>query len=912
MLFVFYCFVLTVLASLIIPEGQGNCRNLKFTSFHKLGFRLENHTVRTIDVVNEDLCMFQCYLEPNCVSYNFYKIKHSSGKHKCDLNNATIEHDEDLVENKSCIYRGAENACKQNPCKNNATCQAGFTDRDYQCLCVDGSGFKGHKCDEDIDECLSGKHGCEGNTTCDNTIGSYCCRCKKGYQGNKTNCTDIDECLNGTHSCDVNAECNNTLGSYKCTCKNGFQGNGTKCTEKVWSVIICEEEKRTISCENDRRIINVVAANYGRLDSNTCHHSAVSDTNCKAANSLVIVRKKCDEEASCELHAQSSVFGGDPCPNTFKYLEVKYKCVNLDLRCQRTLGMESDGITDEQISFSSRKRNDTKIVRLHHTGTTWIADKKDINPWLQVDLRAQNTKVTRVATQGSHQKKKRVKKYKLQYSNYGVRFQNYKEQGETISKEFDGNTDKNNVVYHDLNPPITARYIRFLPVEWEGEISIRVELYGCVKECGRFLGMQSGEISDGQLSASSERDSKHSATQSRLYVVNPDGVGSWAAAKNDTDQWLQVDLVILHTQVTRVATQGSNGHQREWVTKYNLQYGNDTERFYNYSVPGQNKTKIFAGNMDQNTVVYHDLNPPITARYIRFKPVEWQDWMSMRVELYGCVQGFTAVFTNLGKTGSEGPKSIGCHYKDQDHDGQVTVSSGIQLWTVPRTGKYRIEAIGASGGYSEDSFIETGGRGARLIGNFNLTKDEIIHVLVGQKGEKGNSNPKTAGGGGGTFVVRENNISLIIAGGGGGIKKISEQHPGCDASINTTGNAGNNWPLGTGGSNGHGGKTSGGGGGGGFYSNGQSSRSGSGRGGKGYLQGGEGGNGKGGFGGGGGLRGGNRGAGGGGGYSGGNGGANEQFSCGGGGGSFNNGTNQQNECCFNRYGHGRVIITFLQ
>ena len=43
--------------------------------------------------------------------------------------------------------------------------------------------------------------------------------------------------------------------------------------------------------------------------------------------------------------------------------------------------------------------------------------------------------------------------------------------------------------------------------------------------------------------------------------------------------------------------------------------------------------------MDQNTVVYHDLNPPIIARYIRFKPVEWQDGMSMRVELYGCVQG---------------------------------------------------------------------------------------------------------------------------------------------------------------------------------------------------------------------------------------------------------------------------------
>ncbi|RMX46461.1 hypothetical protein pdam_00000540, partial [Pocillopora damicornis] len=513
-----------------------NCRNLKFTSFPKLGFRLENHTVRTIDVVNEDLCMFQCYLEPDCVSYNFCAIKQSSGKHKCDLNNATIEHDQDLVENDSCVYRGAENACKQNPCTNNATCQAGFTDRDYQCLCVNGSGFKGHDCDEDIDECFSGKHSCEGNTTCNNTFGSYSCKCKKGYQGNNKNCTDVDECLNETHGCDVNAECNNTLGSYKCTCKDGFQGNGTKCTDtnecttgnhdcdvnaecnntlgsynctfedgyegngtkftvfsdlcpgtfkylevkykcvnlasnryesigcfkdnttspaietlegkddildgnystrndsidkcfraaerqrfhifavqdggrcqasasaittfhkynqsqqcppggkggkqinhvyyikghksvgcykldgtnrltheltgsdpilngiypaqpgsfiskcavaKLWSVIICEGGKRTISCDNDQRTIDVVDANYGRLDSNTCHHSAVSDTNCKAANSLFIVRLKCNEEASCELHADSLVFG-DPCPGTYKYLEVKYKCVNLE------------------------------------------------------------------------------------------------------------------------------------------------------------------------------------------------------------------------------------------------------------------------------------------------------------------------------------------------------------------------------------------------------------------------------------------------------------------------------------------------------------------------------------------------------------------------------------------------------
>ena len=166
------------------------------------------------------------------------------------------------------------------------------------------------------------------------------------------------------------------------------------------------------------------------------------------------------------------------------------------------------------------------------------------------------------------------------------------------------------------------------------------------------------------------------------------------------------------------------------------------------------------------------------------------------------------MFTNLGKIGPKGPDAIGSHYKDQDHDGQVKLLSGIQRWTVPRTGEYRIEAIGASGGYGEDSFIKTGGRGARMIGNFNLTKDEIIHVLVGQKGEKESFNSKTAGGGGGTFVVKGNDKSLIIAGGGGGIKNVLEQHPGCDASINTTGNGGYNFPLGSGGSNGNGGKAS--------------------------------------------------------------------------------------------------------
>ena len=66
--------------------------------------------IRTIDVINEDLCSTQCYLEPNCVSYNFKKKEEDNGQHKCDLNNATYEHNEhsgELENNDTYVYRGA-------------------------------------------------------------------------------------------------------------------------------------------------------------------------------------------------------------------------------------------------------------------------------------------------------------------------------------------------------------------------------------------------------------------------------------------------------------------------------------------------------------------------------------------------------------------------------------------------------------------------------------------------------------------------------------------------------------------------------------------------------------------------------------------------------------------------------------
>ena len=98
---------------------------------------------------------------------------------------------------------------------------------------------------------------------------------------------------------------------------------------------------------------------------------------------------------------------------------------------------------------------------------------------------------------------------------------------------------------------------------------------------------------------------------------------------------------------------------------------------------------------------------------------------------------------------------------------------GIQIWTVPISGVFIIEARGASGGNGTENVSaiswKAGGLGARIKGEFNLSQGTELKILVGQVGRRGNvGKPLPGSGGGGSFVTRRDNKPLIIAGGGGG------------------------------------------------------------------------------------------------------------------------------------------------
>jgi hypothetical protein len=280
-------------------------------------------------------------------------------------------------------------------------------------------------------------------------------------------------------------------------------------------------------------------------------------------------------------------------------------------------------------------------------------------------------------------------------------------------------------------------------------------------------------------------------------------------------------------------------------------------------------------------------------------------------------------FTNANATGRLGPTidQVRSAYSSQswaqNNDYLSMTKQGIQQWTVPANGTYRIEVWGAQGSTATGS---TGGLGARMRGDFSLTQGEIIEILVGQNAPNtsGRENLSSSGGGG-SFVIRTpyntNQSILVIAGGGGG---TGNERP--STSNGTTSTNGQTGSHGTGGINGNGG-TSGvatAGAGAGFFTDGV----GGGGAGIAFVNGGFGGpirdtysiNG-GGFGGGGSVTsGGNSRYGGGGGYSGGSGSTNSAGATtglwGGGGGSINNGNNQSNSSGV-KSGHGLVTITKL-
>ena len=111
---------------------------------------------------------------------------------------------------------------------------------------------------------------------------------------------------------------------------------------------------------------------------------------------------------------------------------------------------------------------------------------------------------------------------------------------------------------------------------------------------------------------------------------------------------------------------------------------------------------------------------------------------------------------------------------------------------------YTIAAFGAAGAIDKYTSSSKKGHGAKILGDFNLEKGQVLKILVGQKGTY-NGVSYTSGGGGGTFVATSSNVPLIVAGGGGGVDGANIVYSRAHASTGSAGNPNSNsaWSGGT-------------------------------------------------------------------------------------------------------------------
>uniref|UniRef100_A0A8C6SDS1 Contactin associated protein like 2b n=1 Tax=Neogobius melanostomus TaxID=47308 RepID=A0A8C6SDS1_9GOBI len=118
-----------------------------------------------------------------------------------------------------------------------------------------------------------------------------------------------------------------------------------------------------------------------------------------------------------------------------------------------------------------------------------------------------------------------------------------------------------------------------------------------------------------------------------IIYMSP-GAGGWTPLDSDRSPWLQVDLGG-RRDVVAVATQGRYGSP-DWTSRYQLLYSDSQRNWRPYLQDGNIWT--FEGNVNSESVVRHELQHSIVARFLRLVPLSRsrEGRIGVRLELYGC------------------------------------------------------------------------------------------------------------------------------------------------------------------------------------------------------------------------------------------------------------------------------------
>ncbi|XP_051553255.1 neuropilin-1a-like isoform X1 [Myxocyprinus asiaticus] len=151
-------------------------------------------------------------------------------------------------------------------------------------------------------------------------------------------------------------------------------------------------------------------------------------------------------------------------------------------------------------------------------------------------------------------------------------------------------------------------------------------------ECMSPLGMKSGDITDDRITASSQYNPSWSPLRSRLHYPE----NGWTPSEDSTREWIQVDLGFLR-YVTAIGTQGAISKETKkayYVKTYKISVSSNGEDWI--TLKDKNKQMVFRGNQNPTDEVHARLPKPTLTRYLRIRPLTWEQGICMRFEVYGC------------------------------------------------------------------------------------------------------------------------------------------------------------------------------------------------------------------------------------------------------------------------------------
>ncbi|VDP03783.1 unnamed protein product [Soboliphyme baturini] len=170
-------------------------------------------------------------------------------------------------------------------------------------------------------------------------------------------------------------------------------------------------------------------------------------------------------------------------------------------------------------------------------------------------------------------------------------------------------------------------------------IMLQLTFVSTTHECGVALGMETEEIGDRDITASSSFDMRSVGPQN-ARIRTETGGGAWCPERQiqpEVREWLQIDLKTVKV-ITAIETQGRYDHGigMEYTPTYAIEYWRPKmDSWHRYK--DRSGKEILIGNNNTFTPVFRAIDSPFIATKIRIIPLsDYIRTVCLRVELYGC------------------------------------------------------------------------------------------------------------------------------------------------------------------------------------------------------------------------------------------------------------------------------------